>query len=933
MPALIDPHQALVYFYVCCFLSFFQSWTGEFTQSSALGSMIEASAPVLRRNLGMPRRTGWFRFSPEPSGSLRSRLIFLVLATMAPLLIFAAAMVARLAHEERATFERGVTERTRALLTALDAELGSSVTVLEALATWEHFDGNDLGSFYEDATRVLNSQPTWITIRLAFPTGEQLIDLLYPFGARLPAVAEAPSFEQVLRTRKPTVGQLSQEPSVNQRAFSVRVPVIRHGDVKYVLTAIVDPQGVSALLVSQRLPATWIGAVLDGNGRFVARTLEPERTMGQLASESLRAAVHRAPEGWSHGRTIEGSDVYTPYNRSEVSGWTVAIDIPAPAVEATFRSSLLYVAFFGLALVALGIAIAWFLSGRTAESIGSLAVMAQDLGLGGRPAANAAMTKGYIPSGVAEIEAVRDTLFTANRLITEHSEERDKVEAQLRAVSERLEMAQAAGNIGSFEKDLVTDEIRWSVSQEKLYGLEPGSFAGTHEDWARRVHPDDIAHVEHAVDRAAQTLKPMMIEFRIIRPDGTVRWVASQAQAFGGDSESGARILGVNIDITERKRAEEALREADRRKDEFLAMLGHELRNPLGIISTSAQLLRRKGPRDATLTELREMILRQAEHMARMLDDLLDISRITRGQISLKKESCDFTEIVRQMTTDHRGAFEESGLRLIAHLPDQPLRVLGDPTRLAEVVGNLLYNANKFTDHGGTVTVRLSEEAGSDAVLSVADTGIGMESQMLGQVFDPFIQADRSIDRSRGGLGLGLALVKGLVELHGGEVRAQSEGLGRGSEFIIRLPLHQQSALPQAEPVEVVERRVSRCRILIVEDNLIAARTMQMYLETVGHRVEVANTGPAGIETARQFHPQIVLCDIGLPGFDGYAVARNLRRQSELNGMCLIAISGYGQDDDQRRAREAGFDLHLSKPVDMESIDAIVEKFEQTGAV
>ncbi|MGH7927523.1 MAG: PAS domain-containing protein, partial [Candidatus Binatia bacterium] len=463
---------------------------------------------------------------------------------MAPLLIFAAAMVVRLAHEERATFERGATERTRALLTAVDAELGSSVTVLEALATWEHFDGNDLGSFYEDATRVLKSQPTWITINLAFPAGEQLIDLMRPFGAQLPAIVESRSFEQVLRTRKPTVGQLSQGPLVNQRAFTVRVPVIREEAVKYVLTAIVDPQSISALLASQRLPPTWIGVVLDANRRFVARTLEPERSTGRLASESLRGALDRAPEGWFHGSTIEGRDVYTPYNRSEVSGWTVAIGIPAATVEATSRRSLLYVAFFGLALVALGIAIAWILSGRTAKSIGSLAVMAKDLGLGNRPAANTSMTESYIPSGVAEIEAVRDTLFTANRLIREHSEERDRVEAQLRGVSERLEMAQEAGNIGSFEKDLVTDEIKWSVSQEKLYGLESGSFQGTHADWSHRVHPDDIAHVEDAVRCAAETLNPMIIEFRIIRPDGTIRWVASQARAFDAGSGSGPRLLG-----------------------------------------------------------------------------------------------------------------------------------------------------------------------------------------------------------------------------------------------------------------------------------------------------------------------------------------------------------------------------------------------------
>jgi signal transduction histidine kinase/ActR/RegA family two-component response regulator len=447
------------------------------------------------------------------------------------------------------------------------------------------------------------------------------------------------------------------------------------------------------------------------------------------------------------------------------------------------------------------------------------------------------------------------------------------------------------------------------------------------------VHPDDIGHVEDAVRHAAETLNPMTIEFRIIRPDGSMRWIASQARAYDDGANSVHRLIGVNIDITERKRAEEALREADRRKDEFLAMLGHELRNPLGIISTSVQLLRRKGPADSILVDLREMILRQTEHMSRMLDDLLDVSRITRGQISLKKEYCDFAKIVRQMAVDQRAAFDESGVHLALELPDQPLWVRGDPTRLAQIVGNLLYNANKFTDCGGTVTVRLGEMAGS-AVLSVKDTGIGIEPAMVGQIFEPFIQADRSIDRSRGGLGLGLALVKGLVKLHGGEVGAQSEGLGRGSEFIIRLPLEASAALPVAKPSEATDQKgAPGCRVLIVEDNLLAARTMQMYLETAGHDVEVAHTGPAGIESARRFHPNVVLCDIGLPGFDGYDVARSLRRETELHEIGLIAISGYGQDDDQRQAREAGFDLHLSKPVDLEQIDGILATFQRTGKI
>jgi PAS domain S-box-containing protein len=628
-------------------------------------------------------------------------------------------------------------------------------------------------------------------------------------------------------------------------------------------------------------------------------------------------------------------------------------------------------------------------------------------------------------------------------------------------VSERLELAQEAANTGSFERDLITDEVKWSASQEKLYGLEPGSFEGMHEEWAKRVHPDDIADANAAVQHAVETQRPLNDEYRIIRPNGELRWIASSGRVFADASGKPLRIIGVNIDITERKRieqallasealmrtatdharvglvvldnerrysfvnpayadllglpsasaitgkrmsevlgstyekvrplldrafdgervsfelmapapgapesaaryfattyepqrdangnvvgvvavvvdiderkrAEEALRESDRRKDEFLAMLGHELRNPLGVINTSVQLLMRKGPPEPTLIELRQMIARQVEHMSRMIEDLLDVSRITRGQIRLKKEPCDFTDIARHAVNDHKGNFDENGLHLVAYLPDAPLRVLGDRTRLAQVVGNLLYNANKFTDQGGTVTLRLREAPGPSALLSVKDTGIGIEPEILRHIFDPFIQSDHSIDRSRGGLGLGLALVKGLVELHGGEVYAESDGLGKGSEFTIGLPLDQQFVLPRAKSASTEKDSAPRCRILIIEDNLMAARSMQMYLDTSGHDVEVAHTGPDGIETARRFRPEIVLCDIGLPGFDGYAVARRLRQEKELNGIYLVAISGYGRDGDQQRARDAGFNLHLSKPVDLEKVDAILADLQRTTEI
>jgi PAS domain S-box-containing protein len=417
-------------------------------------------------------------------------------------------------------------------------------------------------------------------------------------------------------------------------------------------------------------------------------------------------------------------------------------------------------------------------------------------------------------------------------------------------------------------------------------------------------------------------------EFPMRRADGTIVW-ADYRSRFDGE-----HILGVARDITERRLAEqvlresaETLREAGRRKDEFLAMLAHELRNPLAPIRNAVEVLRRIGPAEPRLLQVREMIERQVAHMAHLIDDLLDVSRISRGKILLRGERIDLTAVVRAAVEDHRNILEGNGLRLEMELPDGPLWLSGDPIRLSQIVGNLLQNSEKFTNSGGWVRVHLaSDPAAGEAVLTVEDSGIGMEPDILARLFEPFSQADGSLDRSRGGLGLGLALVKGLVELHGGDVRAASAGRGSGSAFTIHLPL------PETEPavagIDAVVPAVARpLRILVVEDNRDAADSLRMLLELAGYPVEVAYTGWDGLEIACRFHPQVALCDIGLPGgMDGYALARALRGDEETAGAHLIAISGYGQEEDQRLAREAGFDRHLTKPVEPAALMRLLEE-------
>jgi len=357
------------------------------------------------------------------------------------------------------------------------------------------------------------------------------------------------------------------------------------------------------------------------------------------------------------------------------------------------------------------------------------------------------------------------------------------------------------------------------------------------------------------------------------------------------------------------------IRESDLRKDEFLAMLAHELRNPLAPVRSGLDLLEASGSDAAVVEPMR----RQVEHLVRLVDDLLDVSRITQGMIDLQREVLDLRRIAGAAVETSRPVLDAHDHSLQVSLPDEPLTVEGDPVRLTQVLTNLLNNAARYTDDGGQISLSAARE-GSDAVLRVRDTGAGISGEMLSRIFDLFVQADRSLDRAKGGLGIGLTLVRRLVEMHNGSVQAFSAGPGLGSEFVIRLPMSEEAL----EPVQVNGNAGSAavepvpCRILVVDDNIDAASTLGMLLRLDGHVTRLAHDGMAALEVAEQFAPDVVLLDIGLPKLDGYEVAKRLRAQPGGEDTVLIAISGYGQEEDRRRAHQAGFNRHLTKPVDFE---------------
>jgi PAS domain S-box-containing protein len=379
--------------------------------------------------------------------------------------------------------------------------------------------------------------------------------------------------------------------------------------------------------------------------------------------------------------------------------------------------------------------------------------------------------------------------------------------------------------------------------------------------------------------------------------------------------------LWLHFDITDRKCAEEALREEDRRKAEFLGVLSHELRNPLAPIRNSIYLLERSAPGTDQATHAREVIRRQAEQLTRLVDDLLDVTRISRGKIVLQRTRVDLRDIVRKTTDDLRSLFAHADVSLHVDSDFGPVWIAVDAARLTQVLGNLLQNAVKFTPAGGSVTV-IAAARGDQAELCVRDDGIGMEPGTIQHMFEPFAQAETALARTKGGLGLGLPLVKGLVELHGGAVEARSGGIGHGSEFLVRLPLAEIRAEAPREHPAAAEARPRE--VLVIEDNLDAGETLAEILRLQGHHVRVARDGRSGLHLARERPPEVVLCDIGLPDIDGYEVAREVRGDDALRATRLVALSGYAQSEDRQRARDAGFDAHIAKPPDIDELTAVL---------
>ena len=747
---------------------------------------------------------------PRPRARpLRMRLLLLAASGLVPLVLMLGWGLKYLVDERRAEAERSVTELSRALATAVDAELHSIAALLENISTSDELERADLRSFYFSARRTAD-QFGWRSIVLADGEGRILFRTTAGLGASAAAPVEPESLALTIKTMGPVVGRVTDSPAEKSSAFAVRVPVVRSGKVVYVLSAVLPTDVILNVLTRQNIPTGSLASVFDSTQHRVARSTVATKP---FPSESLKRLMDRdTMQGAGRTLTREGVEYYSGFTRLHDSGWVVVV---GTSVEETNKGLYGLLSAVGLGLAAslgLSVLLAWVLSRRVLGPIESLKNAASALGRG--------QPVNLPPLHIVELDDVAVAL-----------------------------------------KDAAADRDR--AMQERDRSMQERERAATERE----------------------------------------RLAAQIAQAL------------------------HTAEEANRSKDQFLAMLGHELRNPLAPITTAVQIMALKGD-DRTANE-RRVIERQLVHVTRLVDDLLDVSRITSRRLAITKQPVHLGQVLTQVVETIQPSMHQRLLTLDLSPSMQDSWVAGDEVRLVQVFNNLLVNAIKFTPAGGSSRVKASV-SGHEVRVDVQDTGVGIEPGEIGKVFDLFYQAPQSADRARGGLWLGLPIVRSLVEMHGGTVEASSEGSGEGTCVTVRLPLGSPPASQPSSSRAPASRGAGQ--VLVVDDNEDAADTCAALLEMSGYTVQVAYSPAGALEALATFRPDVAVLDIGLPGMSGYALAGHMKAPPHHWRGKLVALTGYGQAADMAASRDAGFDAHVTKPVVPDALLELVARLVRERA-
>jgi PAS domain S-box-containing protein len=832
------------------------------------------------------------------------------------------------ARAQRLAVERGAIETARALLNTVDREIASTTMTLQVLATSQRLEGHDLRAYYEELERVLPSR-TWTTIVLASPDGRQVLNLARPYGSVLPRVADPAAVERVVRTRRPVVSDVQLGPITREHFVGVGVPVVRRGAVEYVLMAALPLTAFDALLAGQRVPGEFVVSILDSRHVHVARSRNAAQYAAQQAAPPLVAALERTHEGFMSSRTLEGQAVYASFSRDADTGWSVAIGIPAEAVDAPLRRSILSLIGGATFAAAGAVLLALWIGRRVAAPMAALAAAAPALVRGHR---------GPLPdTAVTEVGVLADALAEAGG-------ERARAEAELARTARLLNAVFDGTTDAVYVKDLEGRYVMINEPGARLIGRTATEVVGKDDlalfapETARRIVSQDRQVLREG---APLTLENVDAE----ASTGVVRTYLSTKAPYRDADGRVVGLVGITRDITARKRAEEerarALEReqaaraeaevANRTKDEFLAMLSHELRTPLNAVYGWARMLRTRALDPSASIRALEVIERNARAQTQLIDDLLDISRIVTGKMRLAVRPVSIGAVIDAAADAVRPAADARGL-VLAVLVDPTIGiVMGDPDRLQQVVWNLLSNAVKFTPRGGRVDVNAGS-SGTTVDIVVRDTGVGIPADLLPHVFDRFRQGDSTSTRAHGGLGLGLALVRHLVELHGGTVTAASDGDGKGATFTVTLPAAR-ARVPASVPVSAAEALgpgsasgLDGLRVLVVEDHRDSAELVYTVLTNANAHVRTVSSVADAIAAFARERPDVVVSDLEMPDEDGFALAARIRggEPADAERVPLVALTAHGRASDRERSLAAGFDMHVAKPIDPAELVAVV---------
>jgi PAS domain S-box-containing protein len=700
-----------------------------------------------------------------------------------PVVAFALTLLYLMWERGQDDTRRDLAQTAATLSIALDTEIDGSIRELQRLAELPSLVPERLHEFHGYAQTLIERNDGWNNLTLVDRDGRVVVDAMRPFAGAAALRIDSPHLARMFETRKPALSDVHRSAIDGAPAIVVSVPVLRDGGVAWVLSARLAPAQLSQFIGQRLLRDGTLAAVADREYVLAARSRDAARLVGQSVTPDLKAALGRQPEsGTARLTTLDGAEVLAAWQRM-AHGWTVTLGVPVAIYDAPLRRSIATLLGFGALVLLGGVAASLLLGRRISRAIESVGTDARALAEG----------SSIVPrhSMIRQVSTLFESLQGASHVQQENIAARERALEALRASEQRLQLAIAATEAGTFDWNLDTGQVDWSARTRELFGVAADVPVGA-TAFIDAVVPDDRAQARAGLEAALSGRDGgrLRIEFRVRLADGVVRSLDARGQAHFGmvaGTHGALRLVGVVIDQTERQQRIEALHDADRRKDEFLAMLAHELRNPLAPLRNAVALLFRTVPPGSAARSAVEMSDRQVRHMTRLVNDLLDVSRITQGKIELRREPVSIADAVGEAVEAIRPMVEQRRQTLDVTLPRHSPVVLADTVRIAQVLENLLSNASKYTDDGGTIALQVEEE-GPDVVVRVSDTGIGIDPDHLTRVFELFLQIDATDHRTQGGLGIGLSLVKRLVEMHGGQVSAHSDGPGHGTCFVVRLP-------------------------------------------------------------------------------------------------------------------------------------------------